>query len=420
MKKGNLKVLMFGWEFPPFNSGGLGTACFGLTRSLSRLGVDIIFVLPKKLDVRPGYMQMRFPEKEGKELWKKKLNFREIDAFLYPYVVEKEYQSKFFCRRKTKGKPGIYAEGLYEEVFRYAGLAGKLAEKENFDVIHAHDWLAFPAGMEAKRVSGKKLVVHVHATEFDRTGGEGVNEQVYAIEKEGMEKADKIVAVSGYTKNIIISRYGISPEKVEVIHNGIDADYFQEKQDLKNRFRALKKSGKRVILFLGRITLQKGPDYFIRAAKIVSRHEPKAIFLVAGSGDMERRMMELSAELGISDKVLFAGFLRGNDLQEIYQAADLYVMPSISEPFGITALESMLCGVPVIVSKQSGVSEAARNVIKVDFWDVEDISDKILASLRYSALRQCLSKEGKKEVFFINWARAAEKCVSLYRDLVAV
>ncbi|GAI04335.1 unnamed protein product, partial [marine sediment metagenome] len=255
-------------------------------------------------------------------------------------------------------------------------VAAELAENEQFDIVHAHDWMTYPAGIAVSAVSGKPLIVHVHSTEFDRSG-ENVNQTIYDIEREGMEWAAKVIAVSYFTSNIIISRYGISGEKVEVVYNGVE----------RNGNWSLAGSGigkdERIVLFLGRITMQKGPEYFLQAAKKVLDVMDNVKFVMAGAGDMMHRAVEMAAELGIGQKVLFTGFLHGEDVQKIYKMADLYVMPSVSEPFGIAPLEALDNDVPVIISKQSGVSEVLTHALKVDFWDVDEIANKIIAVLKY-------------------------------------
>lgn len=398
----SLKVLMFGWEFPPHNSGGLGTACFGLTKALSRESTDVVFVLPKKVPVNTSHAKLVFANE-------KSIKVRHIDSILYPYITSERYSDEV---RNLKDE--VYGLSLMEEVKRYARKAGAIAVSENCDVIHAHDWLAFLAGIEAKRATGKPLVVHVHATEFDRTGGTGVNSEVYAIEKQGLEEADAVIAVSGWTKNILISKYGVPPEKIQVVHNGINTD---DHKIVSNRIESLKRVGNKIVLFVGRITLQKGPDYFIRAAKRVLEYRPDTLFVVSGSGDMERQMIRQAAESGIGDKVIFAGFLRGDELAGIYQSADLYVMPSVSEPFGITPLESLLNGTPVLISKQSGVAEVLTHVLKTDFWDTEDMADKIISVLDHRPLYESLRENGGREVERNNWRNAALKCVAIYESL---
>jgi glycogen synthase len=320
---------MFGWEFPPNNSGGLGTACYGLTKSLSKKGADITFVLPRKMKVDADFIKVLFGDKENSKYYL-------VNSLIQAYSTEQSYQERVFAESQTPGGGNInmYGSNLFAEVERYGIIGAKIASEEQFDVIHAHDWLTFKAGIEAKRVSGKYLVVHIHATEFDRTGGNGVNQYVYDLEKQGMQEADSIIAVSNYTKNKIIQHYGIPKEKIKVIHNGVEFEnYALEKVN------KLKETNK-IVLFLGRLTLQKGPDYFVYAAQKVLQYYPSAIFVVAGGGDMERAIIKKVAELGISSKFIFTGFLRGKEVYEAYKMADLYVMPSVSEPFGIAPLES--------------------------------------------------------------------------------
>lgn len=398
---------MFGWEFPPHNSGGLGVACFGLTRALAHQGVDVLFVLPRKVKIESNHCRVLFAEEPGE------VTLSLVDSILTPYLTSEEYTEA----RKMLGDTSRYSHSLIREVLRYARKAREIARTETFDVIHAHDWLSFLAGIEAKKISGKPLISHVHATEFDRTGGTGVNDAVYKIEKRGMEQADAIVAVSEFTKKIITEKYGISPEKVAVVHNGIDeVDYIRGDVSLQ-ALKKIKDQGKKIVLFVGRITLQKGPDYFVRVARKVLQYYPDVIFVVAGSGDMEWKMIQEVAYQGIADKFMFAGFLRGKDLDSVYQISDLYIMPSVSEPFGITPLESLMHGTPALISKQSGVSEAVSHVLRADFWDIDDMADKVISVLENDALKFTLSKQGKEEVRKVDWKKAAQKCILLYSKL---
>lgn len=394
---------MFGWEFPPFNSGGLGVACLGLTRSLSQRGNEVIFVMPKKLDVQTPWARMVFAESDGVEGYA-------INSPITPYITSSKY---------GRERPnGIYAGDLFAEVERYTGMGGAIAKKESFEVIYAHDWLTFGAGMEAKKVSGKPLIVHMHATEYDRNGGgANVNAHVFAIEKAGMETADSVVAVSELTKRIIVEKYGIPADKIRVVHNGIDETTVPTGDGLK-RLRNLKNSGFKIVLFLGRITLQKGPDYFLKAAKKVLERDTKVMFVISGSGDMEEEIMQLTGTLGISNNVLFTGFLSGSDRHEMYTAADLFVMPSVSEPFGITPLESMTLGTPVLISKQSGVSEIVQHALKVDFWDIDEMANKILSIVGHAALSETLSNNAKQEAESITWTSAALKIDGIIHELV--
>ena len=391
---------MFGWEFPPFNSGGLGVACYGLSKALAKQGVEVLFVLPKKIDCRADFCRLIFADKnpiDAEKILKA--------AYLTPDLYGKIAQGLFAGR------------GLVDEVKRYALLAREIAKRESFDIIHAHDWLCYPAGLIAKEVSDKPLIAHIHATEFDRTGGHNVNEQVCAIEKEGFGKADKIVAVSNFTKQKVIDNYDINPEKIAVVYNGLD---FQETAGNFHNSLNLGKLKKKfkIVLFLGRLTLQKGPDYFLRAGQKVLQKNPNVYFVMAGAGDMEAQLINLAIDLGMADKVIFTGFLRDENLDKIYQLADLYILPSVSEPFGITALEALGHGTPAIISKQSGVSEVVKNCLKVDFWDVNQLAAKILAVLQYPILRQTMSRHGQTEVQNITWDNSAATCLNVYNEIL--
>jgi glycosyltransferase involved in cell wall biosynthesis len=307
--------------------------------------------------------------------------------------------------------PMDYAGDMFSEVQRYAAIAAELAESEHFDIVHAHDWMTYPAGVAVAQISGRPLIVHVHSTEFDRSG-ENVNQPIYNIERWGMEQADKVIAVSFRTRNIIISRYGIGGEKVEVVHNAVEhnGNWTLAKTGIKK--------GEKIVLFLGRITMQKGPEYFLAAAKKVLEVMDNVKFVMAGSGDLMHRMVEMAAQLGIGQKVLFTGFLNAQDVQNIYTMADLYVMPSVSEPFGIAPLEALANDIPVIISKQSGVSEVLTHALKVDFWDVDEIANKIIAVLKYPPLGIMLQNYGNFEVRKLRWKDSGAKCAKIYEELL--
>ncbi|MBU0743895.1 MAG: glycosyltransferase family 4 protein, partial [Gammaproteobacteria bacterium] len=305
--------------------------------------------------------------------------------------------------------PDPYGIGLLTEVFRYALCAGSLAQDVPHDVIHAHDWLTILAALEAKRYSCKPLVLHVHALETDRSGL-WVDKKIFAIEKYGMEQADQIVAVSQYTKNNIIQYYGIAPEKITVIHNGI---YCNEKSS-----ELTKTNRPRMVLFLGRITHQKGPYFFIEIAKKILEKKPEVQFVLAGTGDLVTDMIERVASLRIGKNVHFTGFLDSDRVRDIFQLADVYVMPSVSEPFGLSALEALTCDVPAIISKQSGVSEVLRNVLVADFWDTENMADKILALLDYPALGRVSLTYAHNDLCHITWDKAAGKIIDLYKKVI--
>jgi glycosyltransferase involved in cell wall biosynthesis len=405
---------MFGWEFPPHNSGGLGVACRGLVRALSRdtEGIKLIFVLPRKQEVAGDGAHFLFADDYARNI-----KVRVVDSVLSPYLNTKTYNDYF--RLLSSGEKNFYGSSLFAEVDGYARRAEVIARQEEFDVIHAHDWLSFPAGIRAKELTGKPLVVHVHATEFDRTGGNGVHGHVYEIERRGMEIADKVISVSEFTKRVIVDKYRIPSEKVEVVHNGIETDSGRlSSANERTSLHALKDSGMNIVLFVGRITLQKGLEYLLYAAKRVIEHRPNTLFVIAGSGDMIEQMMRLTADLSISKNVLYAGFLRGEELDYAYAAADLFVMPSVSEPFGLTALEAIKNGTPVILSKQSGVSEVVNHALRVDFWDSEAMADKIISVLSHQSLRTELRINAQRELSRVSWSSAANKCRAIYSMLV--
>lgn len=388
-----IKVLMFGWELPPFNSGGLGVACYGLTQALSQDGVEITFVLPKKLEVNADFMRVIFADLPDFPM----SNFS-------PYAY---FPPDLHC----------LPPDLYRTVMAYAESAEKIAKQEKCDLIHAHDWLCYPAGIAAQSVNAKPFVAHVHATEFDRSGGSPANPAVFSIEKRGLDKAAKVIAVSSFTKNLLTKYYQAASSKVEVVHNGINPSEYQA-DDLPDLFAPLKAAGMKVVVFIGRLTLQKGVDYFLKAAAQVLRYNSQIAFIVVGSGDMENQLISQTAQTGISDHVLFAGFLRGNLLKQAYQSADLFVMPSVSEPFGLTALESIANGTPAIISKQSGVSEAVSHALKTDFWDVDEMTNDILSVISYPSLHKALQDNGKKEVQKVSWQAAAAKTIKVYKEVL--
>ena len=436
-----MKIFMLGWEFPPFISGGLGTACYGLTKAMSNLGMKVTFALPKPVDVDNAYsthVKMLSPncivpdsdidDMLTRKGYLKNVQFHPIRSMLQPYTTPDEYKHQIedLIRQKNQTQSGQddedyssgignehYCGDMYREIHRYAAAAVRLALKEDFEVIHAHDWMTYHAGIAVAAVTGKPLVVHVHSTEFDRSG-EHVNQMIYDIERKGMHTADKIIAVSHLTRNIVITRYGIAGDKVEVVYNGVE----NNGDNGANINRVGITSNEKIVLFLGRITMQKGPEYFLQAAKKVLDIIDNVKFVMAGSGDMMKRTVEMAAEMGIGHKVLFTGFLRGNDVQKVYQMADLYVMPSVSEPFGIAPLEALNHDVPVLISKQSGVSEILTHVLKVDFWDTDEMANKIAAVLKYPPLQMTLREHGNFEVRKLKWKQAAENCARIYNDVI--
>jgi glycosyltransferase involved in cell wall biosynthesis len=433
-----MKILMLGWEFPPFISGGLGTACYGLTRAMGRYGVEITFVLPHPVSSEyASHVKLASPSLIGQKISGRKLFgleefstvcFRTIASLIQPYQSDTTYDEllrqlagemqiqeetiKELLNAKSLGLSANYGGNLYQEVQRYARLAAIIAREEEFDVVHAHDWMTYPAGITIAGLTGKPLVVHIHSTEFDRSG-ENVNQMVYDIERQGLHYASRVIAVSHLTKNIIVNRYGISGEKVSVVYNAIE----RSGSFVDAGGPAVQKDEK-IVLFLGRITMQKGPEYFLAAAKKVLEVMDNVKFVMAGSGDMVERTIEMAAEMGIGHKVLFTGLLRGDDVDKIFRMADLFVMPSVSEPFGLVPLEALRNDVPVLISKQSGVAEVLTHALKVDFWDINEMANKIIAVLRHPPLHSTLREHGNFEVRKLSWDDAAKQCLAVYESVL--
>ncbi|MFG0256654.1 MAG: glycosyltransferase [Phycisphaerales bacterium JB043] len=482
-----MRILMLGWEFPPYISGGLGTACYGLTRALDALGHEVIFVLPKPVDTsHSSHVDLRSPRhrstRGGSSAPAPRRSSTSSDAVGAGASSSAERTSDEASHVSLRGVPAMITSpypgmhegapehwrsvsvplgegltgyrgmspeeagllsthlrdaGISEEVTRraigtlaqaqspatdyggdvmlsaarYAEMVSIICADDEFDVIHAHDWMTYPAGLSMSRRTGKPLVVHVHSTEFDRSG-EHVNQQIYDIERAGMHGADLVACVSFLTRSICASRYGVPDGRLRVVYNGVDLSGGGSLES--SRVEADDK----IVLFLGRITMQKGPEYFIAAAKRVLEKIENVKFLVAGSGDMARRMIELAASTGIGHKVLFTGFLRGRDVAKAFSMADCYVMPSVSEPFGIAPLEALGHDVPVIISKQSGVSEVLTHALKVDFWDVDEMANKIIAVLRHAPLSRVLRHHGSMEVRRLTWEGAATKTLGVYQEAI--
>ncbi len=426
-------MLMFGWEFPPHISGGLGTASYGLTKGMATLDdMEVIFVVPKTWgDEDQSMVRLIGANKipvAYKHIYYKGYTHPfekiEVSSKIVPYIDPEDFwkltrsevsEMRMLVHTNNEGKidfSGRYDGNLMEEIQKYAVVAAVIATDNEFDVIHAHDWLAYPAGIAAMEVSGKPLVIHVHATDFDRSGG-SVNPDVYSIEKNGMDAASKIITVSNLTRDIVINKYHIDPAKVETVYNAVEPVCLTEETN------AVKGFEEKVVTFLGRITLQKGPEYFIEAAYKVLQVMKNVRFVMAGSGDMMERMIRRAASLRITDRFHFTGFLRGNDVFTLLSMSDVYIMPSVSEPFGISPLEAMQSEVPVIISKQSGVAEILTHAVKVDFWDIDAMADAIYGILTYPALSQMFIKNGKEEVIKLKWDNSARHVRNIYNEVIA-
>lgn len=424
-----MRVLMFGWEFPPHITGGLGTACFGLTKGLVKHHTDVIFVVPKAYgdEIKEGFrlvnasdVTMDLTETKFQEYWNR-LQYIEVGSNLIPYVGPEEFENVITEETKEIGEErkamfkkhyqfsGKYGKNLMEEVAQYALVASSIATSYDFDVIHAHDWLTYPAGISAKNISGKPLVIHVHATEFDRSG-ENVNQSVYDIERYGMEAADLVITVSNLTRQIVIDRYGIPEDKVVTVHNAVEPSDRPELEGVQKHVK------EKIVTFLGRVTYQKGPDYFVEAAYKVLQKDPNVRFVMAGSGDLFHRMVRRIARLKMGTRFHFTGFLKGAEVDKMFAMSDVYVMPSVSEPFGISPLEAMRSNVPVVISKQSGVAEILRHAVKVDFWDIDAMADAIYGILNYEGLRKMFVSYGKTEVDHLKWENAALEIMKVYQQ----
>jgi glycosyltransferase involved in cell wall biosynthesis len=466
---------MFGWEFPPHISGGLGTACYGLTKGLSAIeDIEILFVVPKLYGdeddkvanlIGAENIVVKQHQVDLNEFWRersskqasdlplknkglKNISFIEVKSKLQPYLSTEEFE-KFLKEKNLEGTglkidengklyyekdgkilevkfedetvtkqvdgkysfSGKYGPNLLEEVYNYARVAAVIAQENEFDIIHAHDWLANAAGIAAKEVSGKPLVIHVHATEFDRGGSDRVDTRVYELERAGMHTADMVITVSNLTKNTVMTQYGVSEDKIRTVYNAVEpqeAEKIVYKKNVKEK----------IVTFLGRITYQKGPAYFVNAAKKVLDKTDDVRFVMAGSGDMFHQMIRYAAELGISERFHFTDFLKGDEVTKMFSISDVYVMPSISEPFGISPLEAMRSNVPVIISKQSGVAEVLTNAVKIDYWDEDALADAIYGLVTYKGLSKMFIKQSKDEVDSMKWDKPAKEVKDIYDSLV--
>ncbi|MCO6430750.1 MAG: glycosyltransferase [Deltaproteobacteria bacterium] len=444
-----MRILMLGWEYPPHISGGLGTACEGLTVALARCGILIDFIVPRLSgDERAEHMLLvdsmngpLEPEERGSQSAGRRRIVRRqsvkgvrtmpLPSLLSPYLNAKTFDellAAYMSRLTAAELPpealasslgaiverdavSHYGHDIFDAVARYTSNVLSLSEGCDFDVIHAHDWMTFPAAIALSRLSGKPMVAHVHSLEYDRSGA-NVNPQIQSIEKLGIEAADAVIAVSYYTAAIIQQQHAINGEKISVVHNGVYPRRVIQK------YRRNQGWPSKVVLFLGRITFQKGPDYFVEAAAKVIPHVPDVMFVMAGSGDMLNRMVDRVHQLGIAKNFHFPGFLKGEEVEEMFSVADLYVMPSVSEPFGISALEAINYDTPVIISRQSGVSEVLGHALKVDFWDIDRMSDLIINGLMHEELRQDMVSMAREELRRLRWDASALKTIEVYRRLL--
>ena len=392
-------ILMLGWELPPANSGGLGVACHGLAQSLARLSTHISFALPRQLPAHIPFMDIFDHDLIGVQV-------TAINSPLRPYRTAADYSNS------VPIPPQGWAQDLYQEAFRFAEAIVRFSQTRHFDLVHAHDWMTFPAGVAASQTQGKPFIAQVHATEYDRTGGY-LDSRIADIEARSLHQADKVITVSDYTKQIVCDHYQLPAEKITVVHNGLTPTDFQV-ETLRRFF-----PHDHLVLFVGRLTFQKGVEYFLQAAKRVLEAVPNTLFIVAGSGDLYQRHLLEAAYLGISQRVIFTGFLRNQELSALYHAADVFVMPSVSEPYGLVALEAIAAGVPVILSKNSGVKEVIRHAQLVDFWDIHKMAALIVQSILFPNQAHQLNRLAQFDSQPLTWEAAAAKTLALYHQVIA-
>ncbi|MFH1410022.1 MAG: glycosyltransferase family 4 protein, partial [Patescibacteria group bacterium] len=410
--------LMYGWEFPPIQSGGLGVACQGIVEGLLSHNHAVFLVLPKTTPAMQMYSPDSFKVLSAGESGGI-VEIEHVATGLYsPYATSNDAYWENLKKLLKEEPNTIYSQNMLEEVYRYAAKAAVHARHIPHDIIHTHDWLTTEAGIQAKKISGQPHIMHVHATEFDRSG-DTPNQAVYDLEKRGMEHADRVIAVSEYTKKMLMKYYGIKEWKIDVVHNAVQPNLPTGRQAFSTYHKShhINPTDK-VVLFLGRMTMQKGPDYFLKMAKKVLDHMKRVKFVMAGDGDMMDQIIRLSIDLGIERNVLFSGFLKGDEISRAYAEADLYVMPSVSEPFGLTPLEAIKQGTPVLISKQSGISEVIRNALRVDFWDIDEMANKVIAALRYPDLHRTLRERSKEELDKMSWQKQAGEITKVYQKAI--
>lgn len=399
-----MKILMLGWELPPHNSGGLGVACYYLCKALAQKGADIDFILPYTAEHGIDFMRINGAHPQS------------VEELLQAGMAY-DSQSYSLGFSSATGQKKIAKTDIFGQASMYEHAVSTIVDAVEFDIIHAHDWLTFRAAVRAKEKTRAPLLLHVHSIESDRSGGGYGNPLVREIERNAMLIADRTIAVSQLTKNSIVREYAIPSDAIEVIHNSIDPTSM-EPLDGDNAYRylsLLKNNGYKVIGYVGRLTIQKGLLQLMRAAKEVVEREPKTMFLIVGSGDQEIELLETAAQFGISSNVIFTGFQRGKKWRDAFAICDLFVMPSISEPFGLVALEAIGYGSPVMISKQSGVSEILHNCLKVDFWDVNEMANQMTAVVRSDGLRDELHRASHIEYERLSWSKTADKLMDLYK-----
>ena len=397
-----MKVLMLGWELPPYNSGGLGTACYQLCKALSKSDIDIEFILPYEANHGIEFMDVTAASAQDAATVTKS----GIAYDSYKYLMA-DGTEKWLS--------------VHEQQAQYEHSVARLIEEKEFDIVHAHDWLTFRAALRVRELRGCPIIMHVHSVESDRAGSKYGNPFVREIEAIGLHLADRIIAISQHTKKAIMRDYGIPSDKIEVVHNSIEVGAASplDDQNAYNYLKMMKRQGYKVVVNVGRLTIQKGLPNLLRAAQLVVAKEPKTLFLIVGSGEQYRELVTLSADLGIGRNVLFADFQRGKRWRDSFGIGDLFVMPSVSEPFGLTPLEAIGYGLPVLVSKQSGVSEVLKNCLKVDYWDINEMANQITAVVQSPELKSELWNNAYTEYQTLSWDDASRKIKQVYENHLA-
>jgi glycosyltransferase involved in cell wall biosynthesis len=403
-----MKILMLGWELPPHNSGGLGVACYHLSKALALEGASIDFVVPYEAKhENVDYMKVHNATSLSP------IDRYGLGAYDSKFLVESQPGSKIADVKDIRGVQRHYTK--YVE---------RLVSKKKFDAIHAHDWLTMEAGVRAKQLTNAPLIVHVHSTEFDRAGGNAGNPIAHEIEYQGLMIADRIIAVSDITKQIIVTKYGIPADKIEIMHNAIDVASFDDGYEYDNRtfkyLEGLKSEGYTIVSAITRFTIQKGLEYLVRAFAMACEKNDRIALLLAGDGEQRDELIALASELGISDKLFFTGFVRGKQWRDAYSVSDIFVMSSVSEPFGLTALEAAHHGNALILTKQSGVSEVLNSIFRYDFWDVDRLADQIVGIATSDALKRSLKEDVLNEYARLSWDDVAVKCMDLYKTATRV
>lgn len=400
-----MNILMLGWELPPHNTGGLGVACHELSRQLAIDGACVRFVVPYRATHDTSHYMV-----ESATDYPVEVIMGQFGAYGHP---DTSYD------KNIPVMDGDMPIRCLQQ--KYIAHVEKSVRVNPPDIIHAHDWLTYEAGIRAKQITGRPLIAHVHATEFDRAGGGSGHPLIHEIEYQGLCMADRIIAVSGITKQLIIDKYQIPADKIDVVHNSINVSTFDESWYSEATYRylhAMKQRGHQVVVSVSRFTVQKGLDHLVRGFARARTYNPRLLLLLVGDGEQRDELMDLAAELGVGEHVLYSGFVRGRQWRDAYRIGDIFVMSSVSEPFGLTALEAAGCGNAIIITKQSGVGEVLQNVVRYDYWDDEKLANALIGISDRRALRYQLAAKAREEFEKLSWAQVASRIFKLYQRQV--